>query len=182
MNAPIALTMLRFVLIPVYIYFFSNGQIATAYAVMVAAGATDVLDGYLARRNGQVTELGSMLDPLADKLMMLTVFLSLLLSGRIPWIAAGAMLFRDAAMISGSAFFHFRGKKTVPADTMGKLTTVLYYVAVTLIFFNVPYAMNCLWAVIALSFLTSLLYIFKFRNLNQLTGNKKTKRAFSKRG
>jgi cardiolipin synthase len=74
-------------------------------------------------------------------------------------------------MIIGSAFFHFRGKKTVPAIWMGKLTTVLYYVAIMFIFFELPFARTYLWAVIAFSFVTSIIYIFLFVALNKDEGD-----------
>ncbi|WP_376739117.1 CDP-alcohol phosphatidyltransferase family protein, partial [Paenibacillus sp. 598K] len=65
MNLPNLLTLLRLLLIPVYIVVFAKGHLIAAFFVMVLAGATDVLDGYLARRYGEVTRLGMMLDPLA---------------------------------------------------------------------------------------------------------------------
>lgn len=167
LNLPNLLTLLRFVLIPVYLYVFFAGHGRWALLIVLLAGLTDVLDGHLARKNGQITELGIMLDPLADKLMMLTVFLSLLYSKMIPILAAAAMIFRDAGMIVFSAVFLFRGKKTVPANIMGKLTTVLYYIAVLLIVFEVDFAVKYLWAVIAISFLTTLIYVFSFRRLNR---------------
>lgn len=166
MNVPNMLTMLRFVLIPVYIIVFANGYTISAFLIVLLAGLTDVLDGYIARTRGLVTPLGEMLDPLADKSMMIVVILSLLISGLIPWYAAAAFFIRDIGMIMGSAIFHFRGKKTVPANTMGKITTILYYIAILLIVFEIEYAIHYLWFVIAFSFVTSAIYIAKFRALN----------------
>ncbi|OYD08032.1 CDP-alcohol phosphatidyltransferase family protein [Paludifilum halophilum] len=170
MNLPNLLTLFRFILIPLYLgLFFSDvpHRMLWAFGVLLLAGLTDVIDGYLARKNGQVTQLGIMLDPLADKLMMLAVFLSLLISGRITLTAAAAIFIRDLGMIIASAIFHFRGKITVPANVMGKLTTVLYYVALSLLIFDVPDAEKFLWGVIAFSFLTSLIYLFQFKLINQ---------------
>src|SRR4051794_13494686 len=105
--------------------FFSDlpNRMYWAFGVILLAGLTDVVDGYLARKHRQVTQLGIMLDPLADKLMMLSVFLSLLISERISIWAGVAIVLRDVGMIVGSAFFHLRGKRTVPANALGKLTT-----------------------------------------------------------
>lgn len=169
MNLPNLLTLCRFFLIPIYIVFYSLGYIKTAFAIVVLAGATDVLDGYLARKRGQITQMGIMLDPLADKCMMLTVVISLLVTGRIPWLAAVVMLIRDAGMIVGSAFFHFRGKRTVPANTMGKVATVLYYLAFLFVFFDQELGITILWSAIGVSFLASFVYIFLFKSLNQET-------------
>jgi cardiolipin synthase len=167
LNVPNAITIARFFLIPLYLYIFLSGHTAMAFLVLFVAGATDVLDGYLARRKKQTTALGSMLDPLADKSMMLTVVLSFLYVEMIHWSEAIAMFIRDGGMIIGSAIFHFRGKKTVPANTMGKLTTVLYYLAIPLIMFEVRYALFYLWVVIIFSFVTSFIYILKIKQLNK---------------
>jgi cardiolipin synthase len=167
LNVPNAITIARFFLIPLYLYIFLAGHTATAFLVLVFAGGTDVLDGYLARKKKQTTALGSMLDPLADKTMMLTVVLSFLYVELIQWSEAIAMFIRDGGMIIGSAIFHFRGKKTVPANTMGKLTTVLYYLAIPLIMFEVRYAIFYLWIVIVFSFVTSFIYILKIKQLNK---------------
>jgi cardiolipin synthase (CMP-forming) len=171
------LTILRFILIPVYAMVFRNGDLTLAFAILVLAGATDVLDGYIARTRGLVTELGAMLDPLADKLMLITVILSLLFSGMIPWIAAAAFFLRDAGMIVGSLYFHLRGMKTVPANALGKITTVLFYLAILMIVFDLPYAIPYFWFVIAFSFITTMIYIFSFRRLNEIGPELKRKRA-----
>lgn len=167
MNLPNLLTLSRFALIPIYGILYYNEFRVTAFFIILLAGATDILDGYLARTRGQVTQVGVMLDPLADKTMMIVVIISLLYSGHIPWAAAIAMFVRDAGMIAGSAFFHFRGKKTVPANMMGKLTTVLYYFAILFAYFEIPYAVPYLWAVIVFSFATSIIYVFQFLSLNR---------------
>ncbi|MBD0384290.1 CDP-alcohol phosphatidyltransferase family protein [Paenibacillus sp. WST5] len=161
------LTISRFLLIPVYLMFFFNGYIKIAFLILLLAGLTDILDGYLARTRGLITQVGVMLDPLADKCMMITVILSLLISGMIPWEAAAAMFIRDLGMIIGSAFFHFRGKLTVPANVMGKLTTVLYYLAILFIVFELTFAITYLWFVIIVSFVTSIIYIIQFLLLNR---------------
>lgn len=165
-NLPNLLTTLRFLLIPVYIGIFASGHMIPAFLVVVAAGVTDVLDGYIARRYGLVTSTGEMLDPLADKLMLITVILSLLLAGHISWWAAGAMFLRDIGMIVGGLLTHFRGKKTVPANWMGKLTTVMFYAAIMFIFFELPFAHTYLWVVIAFSFVTSFVYLASYKALN----------------
>jgi cardiolipin synthase len=167
MNLPNVLTLSRFALIPIYIAVFSYGHLVMAFLIVLLAGLTDILDGYIARSRGQITSLGTMLDPLADKSMMIVVILSLLYKGLIPWEAAAAMFIRELGMIFGSAFFHFKGKKTVPANAMGKVTTVLYYVAILLIVFQFEYAITYLWFVVLFSFVTSAVYILQFRSLNQ---------------
>ncbi|MGZ4031715.1 MAG: CDP-diacylglycerol--glycerol-3-phosphate 3-phosphatidyltransferase [Tumebacillaceae bacterium] len=169
MNVPNILTMFRFALIPVYFMVFFSGwrySMQLALCVLVLAGLTDILDGYLARRYKWVTELGTMLDPLADKLMMLAAIVSFVIDDRVSWIAAGLFIVRDMGMILSSVFFVSRGKKTVPATIWGKVTTVLYYVALVALMFRWPYAETIFWSVIAFAFVTSFLYLRKFRQLN----------------
>ncbi|MBO8171982.1 MAG: CDP-alcohol phosphatidyltransferase family protein [Bacillaceae bacterium] len=169
MNWPNALTFARFLLIPLFIYIYFSPHPyhnELAFLVLLSAGLTDVIDGYLARKNNQVTQLGIMLDPLADKLMMLTVVLSFLISGRIDLWAALIFFFRDAAMIVSSFIFHLQGKKTVPANFFGKLTTVLFYIAFLFVMFDLAYSSEIMWGVILFSFITSVIYLFKFRLIN----------------
>ncbi|GAX89641.1 CDP-alcohol phosphatidyltransferase family protein [Effusibacillus lacus] len=170
MNLPNVLTMIRLGLVPLYfIAFFSDSSWNMAYAlgILALAGLTDLLDGYLARKYNWITPLGIILDPLADKLMMLAVILSFILDGRISWWAAGLLIIRDVAMIVVSAFFHTRGKRIVPAVWWGKLTTVLYYITVVAIMFKWKIAIALLWSTITMSFITSFVYIHKFRAINR---------------
>lgn len=170
MNLPNILTLVRLALIPLYfIAFFSDSPWSMEYAlgILVLAGFTDLLDGHLARKYNWITPLGIVLDPLADKLMMLSVILSFIWDDRISWFAAALLIFRDAAMILASAFFHFRDKRIVPATWWGKSTTVLYYATVVAIMFRWPIGNVLLWSTICLSFVTSFVYLHKFRAMNR---------------
>lgn len=166
MNAPNLITIGRFFLIPFFLLlFFSSLPQANllSFLVLLLAGLSDMLDGYLARRNGQITDVGKLLDPLADKLMMLSVIFAFVLDHRISWLAAGVFIFRDVGMIVTSAFFHFKGKKRVPAaNLLGKATTVFYYFVFLMIMFKWPYYKEGLWVAIGFSFMTSLVYLYTF--------------------
>ncbi|MFY0544200.1 CDP-diacylglycerol--glycerol-3-phosphate 3-phosphatidyltransferase [Brevibacillus sp. H7] len=171
MNIPNALTVFRMVLIPLYLYIFFSPfpyHVEIALLVLIVAGITDIVDGYIARKYKLVTTFGTMMDPLADKLMMMAVIASLFLTERISVWAALFFFARDLGMIVASAFFHFRGKKTVPANTFGKLTTVLFYIAFPLVMFRYPYGEIILWSAILFSFVTSAIYLVKFRLLNRV--------------
>lgn len=167
MNVPIFLTLCRFAMIPLFIAFFVNDQIMIAFGILLLAGLTDILDGYIARRTKQVTQLGKMLDPLADKLMMMVAVLSLVIASYIPWEAAIAMFVREIGMIVSSAIFYLRGKKPVPANLMGKATTVLYFFAIFFIVMQFSFATVFLWGVIVIAFITSFIYISQFKILNR---------------
>jgi cardiolipin synthase len=167
MNVPNWITMTRFVFIPLFLVLYANNQSVAALVVVLMAGVTDFLDGYIARRSGQVTVTGIMLDPLADKLMMLAIVIAMVVGGEISWSAAAVMAFREVGMIAGTAFFHFRGLKTLPANMLGKATTVVYYAAIMLLLLDVPGGVIVLWCAILLSFLTTGIYFLRFRDLNR---------------
>lgn len=170
MNLPNLLTIFRIVLIPLYLYVFFSAtpyHVEIALGILILAGLTDIADGYIARKHKLVTTLGIMLDPLADKLMMMAVIASLFLTERISLWAALFFFARDVAMIVTGAIYHLRGKKTVPANAYGKLTTVLFYLVFPLIMYRYEHSEAILWTVMAFSFITSAIYLGKFRLLNR---------------
>lgn len=165
MNLPNLITITRFFFIPLYLFvFFSNWPYSNLYAfiVLLLAGLSDILDGYLARKNGQVTDIGKLLDPLADKLMMIAVIFSFVMDQRISWLAAGFFVFRDVAMILGSAFFHFKKYRILPANIFGKVTTIFFYLAFLMLMFQWSFGQEILWAAIIFSFITSIVYTASF--------------------
>lgn len=166
MNVPNILTIARFFLIPVYIYVFYSQDLHTAFAIVVIAGLTDILDGYIARKYNLITKVGQMLDPLADKTMMITVILTLTVEGIIPIAAAIIIFGRDILMILSATFFHFNGKQNVQANGFGKVTTVLFYVALLMLFFKLDHGVAFLYGVIVFSIVTTVVYALEFRLLN----------------
>lgn len=132
MNIPNTLTAIRFVLVPLFIIvFFSRmkNAILIALIIFLAAGLTDVLDGYIARKYDMVTKWGSILDPLADKLMSLAVLISLTIKEIIPFWVLLIISIKETLMITGAAIL-FRNGTFVSAETYGKVATVLFYISV----------------------------------------------------
>lgn len=167
MNVANLLTTLRFLLIPVYIVMFFMGEHTVAFVVVVLSIATDVADGYIARKWNQTTYVGSMLDPLADKCMMIAIVLTFLIRGWIPWQAAAVIFFRDIGMILGSLIFHLQGKKMAAANVLGKSTTVLFYLAILLIVLQIEFAFTVLWIAIVVSLIASITYITEMKFINR---------------
>ncbi|MEC9369667.1 MAG: CDP-alcohol phosphatidyltransferase family protein [Pseudomonadota bacterium] len=99
MNIPNILTVLRILLVPAIVYLIVTGQVQLAFAVFVAAGVTDGLDGYLAKHFDWKTELGAYLDPLADKLLLVSIYLVLGLTGHIPVWLVIAVVSRDILIV-----------------------------------------------------------------------------------
>lgn len=88
MNIPNLLTLLRILLVPVVVWAIAQGQMSIALAAFVIAGVTDAVDGYIAKHFDQQTELGAYLDPLADKTLIVSIYVSLAIFGFIPpWVA-----------------------------------------------------------------------------------------------
>jgi cardiolipin synthase len=96
---------------------------AWALIVLVASGITDFLDGYLARRLDQLSRLGSLLDPIADRLYIGAVVVGLALRHVIPWWLAAALLLRDAMLWGLVPLLRTRGLTTLPVHFLGKAAT-----------------------------------------------------------
>ena len=134
LNLPNALTSVRILLAPaVLIAYFrlpADGQLPTL-CLSLAAGITDCLDGYFARRLGKVTKLGKVLDPIADKLMSAAALLCLTLSDVLPGAVLLAIVAKELYMAVGAAVC-LKHRLEVASDACGKIATALFYPAVLL--------------------------------------------------
>jgi cardiolipin synthase len=151
-TVPNLLTVFRMVLIPVFVSLLFYQRFVLALAVFVSAGVTDGLDGLLARRFNQKSQLGTILDPIADKLMLVTAFVVLSLRSVFPqplpshlpipfWVTVSAIS-RDVFILVGAAAINivtgFRGFRP---SLLGKINTTVQIVAIGMIIFaaSVPY-------------------------------------------
>lgn len=122
---PNLLSLLRLALVPVALALLASGNRVGGVAVLAAMAVTDGLDGYVARATGRVTELGKVLDPLADKVAVDSVLLLLAARGEFPWWAAGLVVGRDL-VIAGTALAIARRLGGVPpSNAVGKATFVV---------------------------------------------------------
>ncbi len=128
-NIPNALTIVRFILIPVIVYYILTGQYIAGFVVLTISGLTDILDGFIARKFNFITNFGKLIDPLADKSTQIAVLASLTFKGIVPlWILL-IVFIKEILMVSGASFLY--GKKLVVSSRWyGKLATVLFYVAI----------------------------------------------------
>ncbi len=128
-NIPNALTIVRFFLIPVIVYFILKGQYIAAFITLTISGLTDVLDGCIARKFNFITNFGKLIDPLADKTTQIAVLASLTFKGIIPLWMLLIVFAKEIIMVAGASFLY--GKKLVVSSRWyGKLATVLFYVAI----------------------------------------------------
>jgi cardiolipin synthase len=133
MNLPNYITLFRVILIPFFINLMIYGYYREALLVFVAACATDALDGMIARLTGKKTELGAFLDPMADKLLILSAFVTLVLLGRLPVWLVIIVVSRDAILTMGSLIIYFTTRTLrIQPSLIGKLTTVMQLIVVTL--------------------------------------------------
>jgi CDP-diacylglycerol--glycerol-3-phosphate 3-phosphatidyltransferase len=171
-NLPIGLTLTRIVAVPLLIVFLissSRVHAVIAAAIFILASVTDWLDGLLARRRNQVTTLGTLLDPIADKLLVAAALVSLIAIDRVPaWIVV-VIIGRELAVTGLRAVAAGVGV-IVPASRLAKWKTVSQYVAVTLLIvekgiesptFHVA-ATGVLWIAVGLTIVSGVDYFYRF--------------------
>ena len=129
MNLPNRLTVLRVALVPVVCLLIGLGLYPWAAAVFAVGALTDFFDGYLARRDGLVTVFGKFLDPVADKLLVLTAMIMLTEKGLLPAWAAVIVAARELA-VDGLRLVASGSGKVVAAKMPGKIKTVLQLLCV----------------------------------------------------
>ena len=121
---PNVLTALRLLLVPPILILLVRSEYGPALTLAIVAGVSDALDGWLARRFGWQTRIGGILDPLADKLLLVGSYLTLGALGHLPvWLVALVVL-RDVVIVAGAAVYHFRFEAVQPEPTqLSKLNT-----------------------------------------------------------
>ena len=140
LNVPNALTILRFLMIPLYIALFVKGEKYWALATFLFAGFTDILDGWIARRYNLITNFGKLADPLADKLMGATALFSMTVGTAqipavIPWVVLIVILGKELLMVLGGLFM--LGKHIVVySKPVGKAAQALLTLGLTAAFFH----------------------------------------------
>ncbi len=194
LTIPNLLTFLRMALIPVFAILLFYGQSGWALFTFFVAGASDGFDGFIARRFNQESELGTILDPIADKLLMTTAFIIMTLPNvfhptrhlPVPFWVTASVIGRDILIIAvaGAIFIitNFRGFKP---SWLGKASTVVQIAAVCLILIaavfpvlNSFYLPTVYTSVVALALFSGVHYIFfvaKLMNQPSLTQNETSK-------
>lgn len=165
------LTLLRLLLIPVFVLLVVYGYAGWALVVFIVAGLTDALDGLLARWSGQKTSLGAWLDPMADKLLLVTTFVVLTLPGlglqnRLPIWLTVLIISRDVLIVATVAVVNLAvGPRTFRPSVYGKVATATYIVtAVVAMLFNYLgyrslFVDVCVYASLAITLVSGLHYI-----------------------
>lgn len=129
-NVPNSVSLVRLALIPVFVWMVVDENYGWAGVLLAFIGATDWIDGYLARRLNQVTELGKLLDPVADRLAVFIAVVAGLWSGVIPAVFAWALLIREGLISLGALYGWLNGVTKLDVRYIGKVATFAVYAAV----------------------------------------------------
>ena len=171
------LTILRVVLIPAFVLLVVYGKLGAALTVFVIAGATDAFDGLVARWTKHPTSLGAWLDPMADKLLLVTTFIvltipSIPLTNHLPIWLTVTVISRDVVIVGVVAIVNLAvGPRTFRPSIWGKAATAMFILtSVAVMFFNYRHEMSLvvdagIWLSLALTLISSGHYFFKLRRL-----------------
>ena len=132
-NVPNALSVLRLLLIAPFVYFYLADRIELAVAALVVSGLSDLFDGMIARRFNQVTVLGQMLDPLADKVTQGSVALCMAITNPILFPVLIIFMVKELSMIIAGCVLLKKKKRPCSAKWYGKVATAIFYITFFLI-------------------------------------------------
>lgn len=138
-TVPNVLTMLRLVLVPVFVILFAGGHDKAALIVFLVASFTDLVDGYIARRFNQITNFGKLMDPLADKVMVCTALICQGIAGVFPWWAIAVVILKELLMLLGGAVM-LKNDVVVYSNMLGKVAQCAFIAALVLSFFHAEFA------------------------------------------
>ena len=128
-TVPNAVTLARLLLMPLCAYLLATGRFGWGIALTAVVGSTDWVDGWLARRTGQVSRLGQLLDPLADRLLIASVAIALVIQDVVPWQAAVLLLARDLVLLCAWPLLKRRGIEPPEVILLGKVATLVLLIA-----------------------------------------------------
>ncbi len=127
LTLPNVITLSRIIAIPLVIVLLLSGPLWLFYAVLALVLASDLVDGALARAGRQITGLGKLLDPVADKALFLSLFVALTVQGRLPWWAVGAFALPPSVLAVGALWLRWKTSRWViiEARALGKTSSTL---------------------------------------------------------
>jgi cardiolipin synthase len=128
---PNALSAARLGTVPVFVWLFLDGREDAAVVVYGAGAFSDFLDGYIARRTHAVSDVGKLLDPLADRVLVVALTVALVARGVIPAWLAGAIAVRDVGLLAAWPWLERRGAGRIPVSRTGKAATAALLTGLT---------------------------------------------------
>lgn len=173
-NVPNVLTLIRLFLVPVYIVLFAIGEKYSALTVFLLASFTDLLDGRIARKYNLITDFGKLMDPLADKVMVVTAMCSMAIGSKtisavVPWAAVVILFIKEVIMVIGSAVM-LRYQIVVYSTMVGKVAQCMFIASLVAVYFHdwfvqicagwfLPLDLLMMWASLALTLCALVIYV-----------------------
>jgi cardiolipin synthase (CMP-forming) len=168
-TVPNAVTLVRLLLMPVCAYLLATGRYGWGLVLTAVVGSTDWVDGWLARRTGQVSRVGQLLDPLADRLLIGSVAIALVIRGVLPWPAAVLLVARDLVLLCGWPLLKRRGIEPPEVIVLGKAATLVLLLALPVLTLGATglavadvarvLGLALLWAGVAMYYLAGAVYV-----------------------
>ncbi|KAF5055832.1 CDP-diacylglycerol--glycerol-3-phosphate 3-phosphatidyltransferase [Proteiniclasticum sp. QWL-01] len=162
MSIPNIISIFRILLIPLFIYTFvtgtGDGRIIYPIIIFIISGISDVLDGYIARTYHMETKLGAVLDPLADKLMLITALICFAVYDYIPYWIVILVALKELFMIGGGIIAYQRGIVN-RANAWGKMATFLFHISIVMFLVSKTLAFLLLIVSIVISFSALFTYV-----------------------
>lgn len=171
MNTPNKLTVARMIMVPFFVLFMLAGFAGTAgkwiaLAIFVVASLTDYLDGHLARKYNLVTDFGKFMDPLADKLLVVSAMLWFVEAGQMPAWTVLIVVAREFA-VTGLRLVAVDNRRVIAAGWSGKVKTATTMVCICLMLLPIPAALNavCVALIVATTVYSGAEYFIKNRDV-----------------
>jgi cardiolipin synthase (CMP-forming) len=168
-TVPNAVTLVRLLLMPVCAYLLATGRYGWGLVLTALVGSTDWVDGWLARRFGQVSRVGQLLDPLADRLLIASVAIALVVRGVLPWQAAVLLVARDLVLLAGWPLLKRRGIEPPEVIFLGKAATLVLLCALPVLTLGATgmgvagvahvLGLALLWAGVVMYYLAGAVYV-----------------------
>jgi cardiolipin synthase len=127
LTAPNVISFARLLLVPVFLWLYLIGRVLPATIILVVVGTSDFVDGFVARATGQVSVLGKLLDPLADRIVIVAVLVAYGIKGTVPWWLSSVIVARDVIIVVAFAVFEKRGLPRLPVNRTGKRATAALF-------------------------------------------------------
>jgi len=175
MNLANKITIARILTVPVFVLFLLSDSPYSNYLaaiIFIIAASTDSMDGYIARKRNQVTNLGKFIDPLADKLLITSALVGLVEMGKISSVVAIIIISREF-IITGFRTVAVSEGMVIAASWWGKIKTILQIIAIVSVLLNnfpfnlvgFPFDMVAIYVAVIITVLSGVDYIYKNRNL-----------------
>lgn len=172
MITPNVLTSVRIGLVPMmiysYLYMEQNGE-KIALFIFIFSGITDMADGYIARKYNMITKIGTMLDPLADKMMLVAVLTIFSITNKISYWILIIMALKELFMILGAYFLYNSEDVVIPANIYGKISTIMFYISSLTIMLDLSIGSFFINMFVILNLISLFVYFYRFVSVRGTT-------------